>query len=59
MSITDVSRLVQDFSAVVAAITPKQIDILTSLQAVIDERINELNEDIANGDSQENDGQEA
>lgn len=53
MTLIDTARLVNDLRAVLAAITPSQINILTSIQEVINERMRELQEDIAN-DNQDN-----
>ena len=44
MTILNESHLVEDLRAVIAAITPSQMDVLVSIQEVIEERIKELEE---------------
>ncbi len=53
MTIIDPARMVGDLRAIVAAVTPAQIDILTSIQEVINERILELKEEVENDSSNE------
>lgn len=46
MTIMNVNNLIEDFKAVVASVTPSQLEILRSLHAVAAERIAELESEI-------------
>jgi len=51
--------MVNDFRAVIASAKPEQLDILNQMRAIVDERINELQEEVEDGNGQENNSEES
>ncbi len=49
MSIVDTGKLLVDLRAVLASVTTKEIEVLKDIRLILDERYNELMEDIKNG----------
>lgn len=49
--ISNIPKLVADFKSVLASLTPDQVAVIATLSDAINERLQELREEIANGES--------
>lgn len=50
--ISDINKLVSDFKAVLASLTVEQIEVLATLSSAINERLEELKEELTDGSAE-------